>query len=251
MNRIHLISLLAVSVLLVSLSSVQISNSELYYKMLVKVHPAKDPIIEGEYPLIVGNVTDEAYKPVSDARVLILFGNEAVTTTTDDRGAFKYQSAIPSTPGTYEIDVTVTKKGYVNSLATSTYTVNPYPQSTEYNTTSPTAAAVRTSVVNGLPVYAENYTVFLGKVAKWNLETTCFVDFADKYMRFLHTCDLYKMAPEDFKSDQDVIPMVSVVQYNNTYRLFPESVYLKAYFMENSTMNDFVAGAWSNYTSPQ
>ena len=81
--------------------------------MLVNVKPETNPITQGDYPVIMGNVTDQAYKPVINANVFILFGSEAVTTTTDNLGNFRYQSAIPSTPGTYEIDITVTKQGYV------------------------------------------------------------------------------------------------------------------------------------------
>lgn len=231
----------------VAFSSVQVSNSVLTYKMLVSVKPQKDPIMQGDYPVIVGNVTDEAYKPVTNANVFIIFGSEAVTTTTDNQGQFKYKSAIPATPGTYEIDVTITKQGYVKQLASSAYTVNPYP------TTKTTAGNVTTPITNlisGLPVVAGNYTVYLGKVAQWNLETTCFVDFSDKYVRFLKTCDLYNLDPQDFKIDQQVIPMVSVIQYNNTYRLFPDNVYNEAYYLGNDTAEGFIEETWKSYTAP-
>ena len=238
----------ALVVLIVAFSSVQVSHSTLSYTMLVNVKPETNPITQGDYPVIMGNVTDQAYRPVTDATVLILFGSEAVTTTTDNQGDFRYQSAIPATPGTYAIDVTISKTGYVKALASSTYTVNPYP------TTKTTYANVTTALSNtitGLPISAGNYTVSLGKVAQWNLETTCFVDFDNKYMRFLKTCDLYNMAPEDFKVDQQVIPVLTVIQYNNTYRLFPESVYMSAYYLENATLNNFVTGTWQNYTAPK
>ncbi len=248
MKRTHLAIIPIVFVLFViAFSSIQTSHSVLTYKMLVTVKPERDPIMQGEYPVIVGTVTDEAYKGVSNAKVFILFGSEAVTTTTDDQGNFRYQSAIPATPGTFEIDVTVTKNGYIKQLASSTYTVTPYP------TTMKTIANVTTSVTNlisGLPVIAGNYTVYLGKVAQWNLETTCFVDFGDKYMRFLKTCDLYSMDPQDFQIDQKVIPMVTVIQYNNTYRLFPDNVYNIAYYLGNETAENYVSKTWQNYTAP-
>ena len=215
--------------------------------MLVSVAPEKDPIMQGDYPVIVGNVTDQAYKPVPNANVFIIFGSEAVTTTTGADGKFRYQSAKSATPGTYEIDVTVTKPGYLKQLATSVYTVNPYPttMTTPANTTVPV-----TYTISGLPVSAGNYTVYLGKVAQWNLETTCFVDFSDKYMRFLKTCGLYNLDPEDCKIDQKVIPMVSVIQYNGTYRLFPENVYHEAYYLGNDTAESFVEGTWQSYVPP-
>ena len=248
MKGTHIIPIVAVIVIsIIGLSNIQVSHSVLTYNMLVSVKPQKDPITQGEFPVIVGNVTDQAYKPVANANVFIIFGSEAVTTTTDNQGKFKYQSAISATPGTYEIDVTVTKPGYIKQLANSIYTVNPYPTTkiTPANTTT-----TITNTVSGLPVLAGNYTVYLGKVAQWNLETTCFVDFSDKYMRFLKTCDLYNIDPQDFKIDQQVIPMVTVIQYNNTYRLFPENIYNEAYYLGNDTAGNFVATTWQSYVAP-
>jgi hypothetical protein len=214
--------------------------------MLVNVKPETNPITQGDFPVILGNVTDQAYRPVTNANVFILFGSEAVTTTTDNLGNFRYQSAIPSTPGTYEIDVTVTKQGYIKQLASSTYTVNPY-------STTTTIGNVTTSVsktVTGLPVTSGNYTIYLGKVAQWNLETTCMVDFSNKYMRFLKTCDLYNLEPQDYQQDQPVIPVVTVIQYNNEYRLFPDNIYTESFYMDNSTLNSFVKSTWQSYVAP-
>ncbi|MGI0047184.1 MAG: carboxypeptidase-like regulatory domain-containing protein [Nitrosotalea sp.] len=248
MKKVHAISVSVVlMIFVIAFSNIQVSHSVLTYSMLVSVKPQTDPIMQGDYPVITGNVTDQAYQPVADATALILFGNEAVTTTTDNQGEFTYTSAIPATPGTYEVDVTVTKEGYIKQMASSTYTVNPYP--TTMNTYANVTTAM-TNTISGLPVSAGNYTVFLGKVAQWNLETTCFVDFSDKYLRFLKTCDLYNLAPEDFQIDQQVIPMVTVIQYNDTYRLFPESIYDKAYYLGNETSSGFIAETWQNYTAP-
>lgn len=222
------------------MSNIQVSESVLDSKMLVSVKAETNPITEGGFPVIVGTVLDQASKPISNANVLIMYGTVIVTTTTDEKGNFRYESAMPSTHGIYEVDVTVTKDGYAKSLGSSTFTVSP-------RQTTP----IVTKTITGLPIQAGNYTVFLGKVAQWNLETTCFVDFSNKYMRFLKTCDLYNMAPEDFKDDQTVIPMVSVIQNNDTYRLFPENVYINAANMENETLNTFVANTFANYTAPQ
>ena len=107
------------------LSNVQISESVLSSKMLISVKAEKDPITEGGFPTIIGTVKDQAYKPISNANVLIRFGTIIVTTTTDDKGDFRYQSATPSTHGIYEIDVTATKDGYAKSDTSSTFTVSP------------------------------------------------------------------------------------------------------------------------------
>lgn len=234
----------AISIVLIGftiiMSSIQVSESTLSNKMLVSVKAGKDPIIEGGFPVITGTVKNEAYKPIANANVLIMFGTVRVTTTTDEQGSFRYQSAIPSTHGVYEIDATSTKDGYTKGLGKSIFTVSP----------KQTASGV-TKTITGLPIVTANYTVFLGKVAQWNLETTCFVNFSDKHMRFLKTCDLYNMAPEYFKTDEPMIPMVSVIHSNSTYRLFPENVYLRAANMGNNTLETFIADTFANYTAPQ
>jgi hypothetical protein len=214
--------------------------------MLVTVKPEKSPIMEGEFPVIIGTVKDEAYKPIANANILILYGNEVVTTTTNYQGNYKYTSAIPATPGTYEIDVTATKDGYIKGLASSTYEVDSFlSTSTNANVnTTPLKA------INGLPIQSGNYTVYLGKVGEWNLETTCFVAFSDKYVRFLKTCDLYNMVPKGyFQPDAKIIPMVSVIQFNDKYRLFSQNVYNTAYYMDNDTLKTFLPTTWANYTS--
>jgi len=61
---------------------------------------------------------------------------------------------------------------------------------------------------------------------------------------------LYNIAPEDFKTDQQVIPVVSVIQNNDTYRLFPENVYTRAFNMDNDTLKTFVTSTFANYTIP-
>lgn len=243
MNKNSILTVCAVLVAIIILANVQVSDSVLTYKILATVKPEKSPIMKGEYPVFVGTAKDEAYKPVANAHVLILFGNEVVATTTDDHGNYRYQSAIPSTPGTYEIDVTVTKDGYIKGLASSTYEVDAFQASTATNATP-------LQTINGLPVEAGNYTVYLGKVTQWNLETTCFVKFSDKYIRFLKTCDLYNLVPAGyFQPDEKIIPMVSVIQYNDAYRLFSQSVYDSAYYMNNDTLKTFVAATWKNYTA--
>jgi hypothetical protein len=247
LNRNSILKVGAVLVgLIIILSNLQLSDSILTYKMLVTVQPEKNPIMEGEFPVIVGTVKDEAYKPVVNANILILYGNEAVTTTTDKHGNYRYKSAIPAMPGTYEIDVTATKDGYIKGLASSMYHVDSFLANRTAN-----VSTTPLKTINGLPVRTGNYTVYLGKVGQWNLETTCFVAFADKYVRFLKTCDLYNLEPAGtFQPDQKMIPMISVVQHDGTYRLFSQNVYDKAYYMNNDTLKTFIPATWANYTAP-
>ncbi|MFZ0184923.1 MAG: carboxypeptidase-like regulatory domain-containing protein [Nitrosotalea sp.] len=237
----------AILVFVVAFSSNHVSYSALTYSMLVNVKLQNNPINQGDYPVIMGNVTDQAYRPVANANVFILFGSEAVTTTTDNQGNFRYQSAIQATSGTYEVDVTVTKPGYIKQLASTTYTVNPPPTTTTYGNLTTNIS----NTLNGLPVTTGNYTVFLGTVPQWNLETTCMVDFSNKHMRFLKTCDLYNLEPQDFQQQDDqIIPTVTVIQYNDTYRLFPDGIYKESFYMGNATLNSFVKDTWQSYVAP-
>jgi hypothetical protein len=218
------------------MSNVQVSDSVLSNKMLVTVKAEKDPITEGGFPVILGTVKDQGYKPVANANVLIAFGTIIITTTTDAQGNFRYQSATPFTHGTYEVDVTASKTGYIKGLASTTFTVKP----------NVVASAVA-KTITGLPVQTGNYTVFLGKVTQWNLETTCFVNFADKHMRFLKTCDLFSWSPDDFKTDQPIISTVSVLQYHDTYKLYSKQVYFTAVGMINETaLKKFVSDTWAS-----
>ena len=222
--------------IIVIMSNVQASDAILSNKMIVTVKAEKDPITEGEFPVIIGTVKDQGYKSVSNANVLIAFGAVIVTTTTDAQGNYRYQSATPFTQGVYEVDVTASKTGYIKGLASTTFTVKPNM-----------VASTVPKTLNGLPIQVGNYTVFLGKVAQWNLETTCFVNFSDKHMRFLKTCDLFSWAPDDFKTDQPMMSMVSVLQYHDTYKLFSKQVYVTAAGMTNDTsLKKFVSNTWTS-----
>ncbi|MEO9276925.1 MAG: carboxypeptidase-like regulatory domain-containing protein [Nitrososphaera sp.] len=225
--------------MIVVLSGIQPSNSLVSYHMVVNVKPEKTPIDTNSYPVIVGTVIDESSNPISNAKVKLSFEKQVVYTTTDDSGNFRYQSAIPSSDaGAYMINAVVSKDGYVTSYASSTYFVNPPLQTTVHK------------VYNLLPIVSGNYTMFLGKVTQWNLETTCFVKFGDEYKRFLKTCDLYNMEPNDFKTDQSVISSLTVMKYNDEYRLFPSKDYYAAADLDNMTQPQYLASTWANYTVP-
>lgn len=218
-------------------TSVHVSDSILG-KLVVTVKPETSPIRAKQFPVIVGTVTDEASKPVINAKVKITFAKEVITTSTDSNGNFRYASKIESSPGQYRINVVATKEGYDTGFGSSSYFVNAPPPVTYSKGTK------------GAPLTVGNYTVYLGKVTEWNLETTCFVAFGDEYRRFLKTCDLYTMAPEDFKKPTKMISVLSVIKYNGDYRLFPISVYYETYKMTENTRMSYADNTWKNYTAP-
>ena len=224
--------------MLLVFSNIHVSESYLQYNLLVTVKPEKTMINPNDFPVILGKVTDEASKPVSNARVMIAFGKEYVTTTTDSSGNFRYQSAIPASPGNYIVNVVVTKDGYNKGLASSSYFVN-MPQQVTYS-----------KGIIGSPITTGNYTVYLGKVTDWNLETTCFVKFGNEYKRFLKTCDLYNLAPDDFKTDTKIISVLAVMKHNSEYRLFPVSGYYNALKLNDTAKSNYIINTWNNYLAP-
>ncbi|HSD04410.1 MAG TPA: carboxypeptidase-like regulatory domain-containing protein [Nitrosopumilaceae archaeon] len=206
-------------------------------KLLVTVKPEKTPLSAREYPVIIGTVTDEASKPIGNAKVKLTFAREVITTTTDSNGIFRYESARPSSPGQYAINVVATKEGYGTGFGSSNYFVN---------TPAPVTYSKGTK---GAPLTVGNYTVYLGKVTEWNLEDTCFVVFGDEYKRFLNTCDLYAMAPENFKKPTKMISTLAVMKHNDEYRLFPVSAYYDAVKRSENTKTQYVISTWNNYTA--
>jgi len=225
--------------MLLIVSNVHVSESYLIWNLVVTVKPEKTPINYSEFPVITGTVTDEASKPIEGAHVKITFAKEVVTTSTDQFGNFKYQSVLPILPGYYMINAVVTKDGYSTGLASSNLMVN-VPQAVTY-----------TRAISGDPIVSGNYTVYLGKVTDWNLETTCFVKFGDQFKRFLKTCDLYNLIPADFQTDSVVVHSVAVIQHNGTdYRLFPGSDYFTAVSLNDTELSKYVYNVWGNYTAP-
>ena len=219
-------------------SNVHISESYLQYNLIVTVKPKTTPIKDTDFPVIIGTVTDEASKPIEGAHVKITFAKEVVTTTTDQYGNFRYDSVLPILPGYYMINAIVTKDGYNTGLASSDVMVN-----------IPTITYSK--AISGDPIVSGNYTIYLGKVTDWNLETTCFVKFGDQFKRFLKTCDLYDLAPADFQTDASVVHSVAVIQHNGTdYRLFPVSDYFAAVALNDTAQSSYVYGVWGNYTAP-
>ncbi len=217
-------------------ANTQISGSTLG-KLVVTVKAEKTPISAKQFPVIVGTVTNEASKPIDNVKVKITFAKEVITTSTDSNGNFRYESQIPSSTGQFMINVVATKDGYGTGYASSTYFVNVPPPVTFSKGTK------------GAPMSTGNYTVYLGKVTEWNLETTCFVAFGEEYRRFLKTCDLYEMAPDDFKKPTKMISVLTVIKYNGEYKLFPVNVYYDTYKHKiDDARIQYLYNIWNNNT---
>jgi len=90
--------------------------------------PLNVPLEDGQFPIIVGNVKDQAGNPVSDALVKIAFATDTVSSTTNNVGSFYIELKTPAQPGDYTVSVISTKEGYGMSIESTTYFVNGLPQ---------------------------------------------------------------------------------------------------------------------------
>jgi len=96
--------------------------------LVTSAWPLNDPLEDGQFPIIVGNVKDQAGNPVSDAQVKIAFATDTVSSTTNNVGSFYIELKIPAQPGDYNVSVISTKEGYGMSIVSTTYFVNGIPQ---------------------------------------------------------------------------------------------------------------------------
>ncbi len=68
-------------------TTVSYSNSTMG-DLVTTAWPLHDPLEDGQFPIIVGNVKDQAGNPVSDVQVKIAFATETVSSTTNNVGSF-------------------------------------------------------------------------------------------------------------------------------------------------------------------
>ncbi|MBI3622642.1 carboxypeptidase regulatory-like domain-containing protein [Candidatus Pacearchaeota archaeon] len=97
--------------------------------LVVTVKPEKSPLESGEIPVLVGIVTDQANKPIGNAKVNINTSYGTFGISTDNDGKFRYQYSNPVTPAQYLINVKAQKDGYGIGLASTTFFVYGTPAS--------------------------------------------------------------------------------------------------------------------------
>ncbi len=90
--------------------------------------PLNDPLEDGQFPIIVGNVKDQAGNPVSNAQVKVAFATDTVSSTTNNVGSFYIELKTPAQPGDYTVSVITTKEGYGMSIESTSYFVNGIPR---------------------------------------------------------------------------------------------------------------------------
>lgn len=113
--------------------SIAIFSSTLVYAnsslgdLVTTAWPLNDPLEDGDFPIIVGNVKDQSGKPVAGAQVKIAFSTETISTTTNNVGSFYIELKTPALPGDYTVSVVSIKEGYGMSITNTKYFVNGLP----------------------------------------------------------------------------------------------------------------------------
>lgn len=89
--------------------------------------PLNNPLEDGDFPIIVGNVKDQGGNPISEVQVKISFATEIITSTTNNVGSFYIELKTAAQPGDYTVNVISTKEGYGMNVISTSYLVNGIP----------------------------------------------------------------------------------------------------------------------------
>jgi hypothetical protein len=118
----------AVILSLVMLSTIVSYAYSIFGDLVTTAWPLNNPLEDGEFPIIVGNVKDQGGNPVSDVQVKITFAAETIISTTNNVGSFYIELKTPAQPGEYTVNVISTKEGYEMNVISTSYFVNGFPQ---------------------------------------------------------------------------------------------------------------------------
>lgn len=89
-------------------SNVQTVNSTLW-DLQISVNLEKNPLYEGDIPVVFGTVTDQAGKPVPGTELKIRLGEDSIITTADEFGSFTVEFFnFDEIPGSYIINAYAT-----------------------------------------------------------------------------------------------------------------------------------------------
>lgn len=136
MLKIHLmVTLFVFAASLLSSSFVQADAT--LPALQVTVSPEKQTYQIGEFPKLVGYVTDEAGNPIAKAAVQITAAKYGVWTGTNLDGKFVFDQKVSPDSGVNIFNIMVKKEGYSDGVATTSFVVNgastqtPQPQTTQ------------------------------------------------------------------------------------------------------------------------
>ncbi|MGI0064172.1 MAG: carboxypeptidase-like regulatory domain-containing protein [Nitrosopumilaceae archaeon] len=131
---------------LVMLSTIVSYAYSTFGDLVTTAWPLNNPLEDGEFPIIVGNVKDQGGNPVSGVQVKISFATETITSTTNNVGSFYIELKTPAQPGDYTVNVISTKEGYGMNVISTSYFVNGIP---------PTIPGFDLTTINQFPLLIE------------------------------------------------------------------------------------------------
>ncbi len=111
------------------------SVSALYGDLIVNASMEKNPLQAGEFPIVMGTITDQNGKPITTALVKISSPEWTIWTVPDSTGNFRYEATKAAKEGNYTINILVTKNEYGNGIYSLEYSV--HDSDTQSNETSP------------------------------------------------------------------------------------------------------------------
>lgn len=125
--------LLLLGMILSSILLFNVASAVPMGNLVVSVMPEKTTLESNEIPVIVGTVTDQASKPITDAIVNISTSYGTVQVVTDTEGKFRYQYTEQISPSQYVVNVKAQKDGYGIGFAKTTFFVKGTPISKPQN----------------------------------------------------------------------------------------------------------------------
>ncbi|MGI0010228.1 MAG: carboxypeptidase-like regulatory domain-containing protein [Nitrosopumilaceae archaeon] len=102
------------------------SVSALYGDLIVNASIEKNPLQVGEFPVVVGTITDQNGKPITTALVKITSPEWTIWTVPDSNGNFRYEFTKAAKEGNYTVNILVTKNEYGNGIYTLEYSVHSF-----------------------------------------------------------------------------------------------------------------------------
>lgn len=100
-----------------------ISNAVLW-DLIIQINVENTSLFQGDIPIVSGQVTDHAGKPISGVQLHIRSGQDSFFTTTDDSGLFKVElGGFNRIPGTYLVNVAGTGSDGKTGMATTEFQV--------------------------------------------------------------------------------------------------------------------------------
>lgn len=215
---------------LVILAFTQFAYSDQQPALFLAVQPVITPTLIKAAPIISGSVTDMNGITVTNATVIVTISSKQTEVQTDGQGSFTINLPSKLRVGEYVIEVQASKSLYSDAISYVEYTVNP-----------PLG-----KLATAPPLYYDNYTLYLGDVTSWNDNTgVCTITTVDSHKAIHQTCNPANMG---FGSQISGISesRLSLMQFNDTYKIFPASMYFSTIRLVPSLVPGYLNSTWNS-----